>query len=149
APKETDSAGQQPDRIRFFLSEHEIDIEGTLAWMIHVFSSSHRMDGIIAWFKGKAGEKCTKALYRFFLKPLWSINSHSKRRNHVLFHPRSPQFFFTFRIFRPKASDEESEAFGQRVRSLRTECPKPSDFFEAARQRCEKLAPLPMRTETD
>jgi len=31
--------------------------------------------------------------------------------------------------FRPKPSDEKSEAFGQRVRSLRTECPKPSDFF--------------------
>jgi hypothetical protein len=36
------------------------------------------------------------------------------------FFQNSPQFFFTFRAVRPKPSDEESEAFGQSVRSLRT-----------------------------
>ncbi len=38
----------------------------------------------------------------------------------------------------PKPPDEESEAFGQRVRSLRTECPKPSDktkLFRAVRMK--------------
>ncbi|MCR4957252.1 MAG: hypothetical protein K6B13_01390 [Prevotella sp.] len=61
----------------------------------------------------------------------------------VLLFLSRPSFLFTLRTFRPKPSDEKSEAFGQRVRSLRTECPKPSDFFGDARQRSKKAGKNP------
>jgi hypothetical protein len=42
------------------------------------------------------------------------------------FSIRTAQFFSTYRIFRPKPSDDLSEAFGQSVRSLRTFLKKPN-----------------------